>query len=725
MSDVNRLLFGKNTTENIVSLETQDGHVELFIQQPDGSVISKFESNKYWILANSNKVLKGWIRLQGDQHYCWGLQVDTKEELNKFKAILRKSNIDIYSIYDGKESCMVNKGYTYYKGLKHTDVTTLSFDIETNGLKQNAESRVFLISNTFRKNGVTSRRLFCFDDYENDGQMIQAWCEWVNDLDPSIILGHNIVTYDFPFINFVSKLHGYEGLKLGRDKGSLMEIASYESNFRIDGSRDQAYKRLHIYGREIIDTMFLAIKYDFQRKYESYGLKAIIKHENLEVKDRQFYDASTIKDNYNIPEEWKKIKAYAEHDADDSLALYDLMSPSMFYWCQKVPKCFQAIIEGATGSQINSMMVRSYLQEGYSIPKASPVEAYEGAISIGNPGIYKNVSKVDVRSLYPSIMIAYEVYDSDKDPKGNFLKIVKELTSLRIKNKQLAKETGLQYYSDLEQSEKIGINSAYGFMGAEGLNFNCCQAAEFVTAKGREILNLAMNWATSKSFLIVNADTDSISFCKKDMSFITESDRNSLRDELNKLYPSEIVFEDDGYYEKVIVLRAKNYVLYDGKKIKYKGSALKSATIEPKIKEFLDVVLKEMLHNEVDYIRSIHSIYDDYITEASRITDIKPWCSKKSITEKTLSSDRTNETKLMDAIQDKDYVEGDKVYVFFREDGKLCLAEDFDGKYDKKKMHEKLYKALLRFESVLPIKENFKNYSLKRNKQLLDSLLQT
>jgi DNA polymerase elongation subunit (family B) len=132
--------------------------------------------------------------------------------------------------------------------------------------------------------------------------MIAHWCEWVREIDPSIILGHNIITYDLPFLTHVAKLYKYEGLQLGRDE-SYMTSWTYPSKFRIDGSREQEYHKLKVYGREIIDTMFLSIKYDIGRKYESYGLKAIIKHENLEVKDRQFYDASTIKDNYLIPEE--------------------------------------------------------------------------------------------------------------------------------------------------------------------------------------------------------------------------------------------------------------------------------------------------------------------------------------------------------------------------------------------------------------------------------------
>jgi hypothetical protein len=55
--------------------------------------------------------------------------------------------------------------------------------------------------------------------------------------------------------------------------------------------------------------MFLSIRYDtFAKKYNSYGLKNIIKQENLERIDRVAYDASQIRFNYKNPVEWVKIK---------------------------------------------------------------------------------------------------------------------------------------------------------------------------------------------------------------------------------------------------------------------------------------------------------------------------------------------------------------------------------------------------------------------------------
>lgn len=710
------LINGKNNTGNIVSIEVKDDVAELFIENPeDNSITIETVPNKRWVLSNYAHG-KNWVKLQGNLHYKYGCQFTTKEDFNKSLSFLRKKNVDTYQIYDDKESCMVNKGITYFKGMKNTDPSILSFDIESTGLYHNNNSKVLLISNTLRKKSGILRKLFAYDDYESQAEMIDDWCNWVRENDPSIICGHNIYTYDFPYLNFVAKASG-TSLNLGRDDSDIY-IANKPSQFRIDGSRSQEYHKVRIYGREVIDTMYLAVKYDVAtKKYESYGLKSIIKTEGLEKTDRVMYDAGQIRFKYKDPIEWEKIKAYCEHDADDALALYDLMSPSLFYMTQMVPKSFQSMIETATGSQINSIMVRSYLQEGHSIPKANEAMPYEGAISFGEPGIFRNVYKVDVASLYPSIMIECEVYDVDKDPKGNFLRLVRTLTEERLKNKALAKTS--KYHDDLQSSQKITINSCYGFLGTPGLQFNSPTAAEFITKTGRDILQTAIEWARGKGFFVVNADTDSISFNHSEGKDLSKEERDVLLKDLNSQFPKRISWEDDGYYRTICVLKAKNYIMDDGKKVKYKGSAIKASTKPPALKEFIKRMIGSILEGKTDYTE----IYTSYIKEVGNITDIKRWATRKTISDKVLESERTNEAKVRDAIEGTEIVEGDRIWVYYKEDNSLSLIEKFDGNYNKERLLKNVYDTAKIFDTVLDCKELFPNYALKKNKAKLEELL--
>ena len=219
------------------------------------------------------------------------------------------------------------------------------------------------------------------------------------------------------------------------------------------------------------------------------------------------------------------------------------------------------------------------------------------------------------------------------------------------------------------------------------------------------------------NFIIGPTDTDSISFCKEDFGSFSEEERNSLLKELNSLFPEGLVWEDDGYYECVVAIKSKNYVLYDGKTIKIKGSALKATTKEPALKEFINRTIESMIFNKNNYV----DLYNEYVLEINNITDIKRWSTRKTITEKVLSSERTNEEKVRDAIEDSEYVEGDRAYFYFKPDESLGLIEHFDGSYHKDKLYEKLYKTACVFETIIP-KETFINYKLKRSKILLEGL---
>lgn len=710
--EYNKLLHGKDTTERVVSIEVKGNSAELFIEDDKG-VSSKFVKNKFWMLSpRPYDEVEGWIRLNGNLHYKYGVQVDTEEEFFDLRDYLRHK--DTYSVYDHKEALMIKDGITYFKGMKLKDVSVLSFDIESTGLEHNEESKVLLISNTFRRGDKIVKKLFAYDDYDSDADFFNAWCCWVRDVNPSVLVGHNIFSYDLPYMDFCCSNAG-GSLSLGRD-GSSIRFDDYVSRKRKDQTQDIHFKRCFIYGREVIDTLFLAINYDIAtKKYESYGLKAIIKQEGLEKQNRTFYEAQKIRYNYKNPVEWAKIKDYCIDDSDDALALYDLMAPPFFYMTQNIPKPYQAVGYSASGSQINSIMCRSYLQEAHSLPKRSESEEFVGAISIGNPGIYSNVFKIDVASLYPSIMIHYEIYDKAKDPKAYFKELVSTFTTLRLEYKKLAKQD--KYYDDLQSAYKIFINSCYGFLGASGLSFNSPVNAALVTEKGREILNKTIAWATNKGFQIVNADTDSISFCTSDQSDISTDTQSLLLKDVNSLFPERIRFEHDGVYKKIIVVKAKNYILWDGKKLKYKGSAIKASTKEPALKEFIQRLIDSILYDKNNY----SDIYNEYVKEIFHIKDMKRWVTRKTITDKVLNAKRTNEQKVLDAIKNSEYSEGDRAYFYFREDGSLSLVEKFDGQYDKEKLLEKLFKTAKTFNTVLDMNQ-FPNYKLVRNKALLEKI---
>lgn len=730
----NKLIYGKNDLTRIVSIEIKDDVATIFRELEDGSIDIVTTPHRYWILSNRPHS-KGWNRLLGEEYYKWGKQyTNFKDWLKDKKETLK--GCDIYSISNVAEAMMIKDGFTNFKDMKHDEISILCFDIEATGLERNEDSKVLVISNTLRKNKKVTKKLFSYDEYDSEHEMIDAWSNWVRENDPSIIAGHNIYGYDLPYLDYCRRKSAWssegkptndydesdytkvKGIKLGR-MDHYLTFNSYESKFRVDGSRDLHYNKANIYGRQLVDTMFLAYRYDLARKYDSYALKYIIEKEGLVKENRQFYDASKIRDNYKKPEEWLKIKEYCADDGDDALALFDLMVPPFFYMTQLIPKPFQLIIESASGSQLNSVMVRSYLQDKHSIPKADKKVDFEGAISFGEPGVYKNAVSLDIASLYPSIMLQYQVYSAEKDPNRNMLNFLEFMRNERLKNKKLAKETGLSHYKHLDQSYKILINSLYGFMGATGLNYNFPNGAAEVTRRGREILMYSMEWATSKGFTVPKGDTDSITLWKNGQKF-TEEEVDGLIDEINGQLPEEINFELDAFYDSIVVFKAKNYAYREGEKISTKGSAIKASTKSVALKEFIKEILNCLLYDKSQ--QDVLNLYVKYAKEIKEIKEIKRWAARKTLSDTMRKSERTNETKVIDALEGSEYQEGDRFWVFYLPDDSLSLVENFDGKYNLTRLYKNLYDTMKIFDTVLPVKELCPNFSLKKNQKLIEEL---
>lgn len=211
-------------------------------------------------------------------------------------------------------------------------------------------------------------------------------------------------------------------------------------------------------------------------------------------------------------------------------------------------------------------------------------------------------------------------------------------------------------------------------------------------------------------FQIVNADTDSISFAKADGAFIPLEERKAFIKDINDKSPEFMQWADDGYYKKVIILMAKNYVLQteDGK-IKYKGSAVKAPGKPLALREFIKEMIGLILEDKTNYLE----VYNKYAKEILNITDIKQWSDRKTLTATTFTSTRTNETKIIDAIRGTEYVEGNRVWLYFKGDKSLSLVENFDGDYDKTALFKKLYNTVEIFENVLDMNQ-FPNYSLAK-----------
>jgi DNA polymerase elongation subunit (family B) len=245
----------------------------------------------------------------------------------------------------------------------------------------------------------------------------------------------------------------------------------------------------------------------------------------------------------------------------------------------------------------------------------------------------------------------------------------------------------------------------------------------------------------SHNFKLVNADTDSIAFSRPDGSAFSEADQAELLAEINSLLPERIRFEHDGVFEKVIVVRAKNYVLFNEGKIKIKGSGLKVTNKEIALKECIGRIVNSLLGLSTE---TPVEIYYSYVMEIMSIKDISRWASKKTVTKSVLNPERSTEEKILKSLGDRKFQEGDKIRVYFSEvartiesvdkkgkvktkveyDYPLKLEEDWAQDHSSKKLLGKLYNNMEVFENVIDM-NLFPNFTLKKNQDKLKEILLT
>jgi len=698
------LIFGKDQTEKITNITVNDNDT-VDIYKNDGT--HKTLGYKKWAIGST--YTNGSRKYSGYQYYKYMKELSEYE----YEELKSKWNPSVWMARTPEEGFMLKHGYTYYKGLKVSDVSLYSLDIESTSLRKDVpEAQVVLMSRTYRDRfGKLTKKMFDMFDYKNSDEMFHDITEDIKSCDPDIILGHNVLGFDLPYMAEQSPSDLYWGRN-----GSEVKFDTKASKKRKDGSQSYEFFNARIHGREVIDTLFMSISYDTQRNFPSYGLKAIEKYLNLVDDNRIEWDfkkwpvkrlveerTKGTKDGINA---WNLFREYCADDTASPIKMFDIMAPSFFYLAQSVPKTMQQMINEATGSQIDSVMIRSYLQDGHSIPRSSKTKKFKGAVSMGVPGTYEHVLKFDVASLYPSIMLEYNIYDKKKDPNRHMLQLLEYFRDERLTNKKLAKDLGEKYYDDLQNAQKIFINSLYGFMGANFLLYNVPDGAEEVTLRGREINLKGIEWATGhtlkeevkkitnkgkedenteyhwvvgdkvcegKGYDLVNTDTDSFSMTNGEKP--TKETFQELLDDLNSLYSDMIVWEDDGLFDKVIVVAAKNYVLVRDGKVKYKGSSLTDQKKEPILIQFqhdlIDILLTDFKYKILVREEALLECFNRYCKKALDIKDINKWVTKKTVTDKMVSGSTVAGAKAYDACLEaieKDVIkgvqEGDKIWVY-------------------------------------------------------------
>ena len=643
ISDIvtNDLLFGKDKEDRIVGVyQLSDTHIRLFIRD-EGGVRHRDEQFYPFFFLSDSSLLDGFVpddmekfwlvKLAGSNYYQslaifrnWKNHKSAIDFINRKRYADATDNSNKSSPYDNN-SLLYNKGdavtqyflqsgKTLFKGMIFDELYRMQLDIETHydparkrsGGSGIGDDEVIIVSLSDSRGWES----VIHSKNRTEKELLEELITVIVQKDPDVIEGHNIFSFDLSYLQRRCERLGIP-FAIGRN-GLLPK--TYPASIRF-AERSIDYTYFDIPGRHVIDSLFLVQSYDVSRRsMQSYGLKAVAKHFGFASPDRTYVDykdiASLWKNNH------EKLLAYALDDVRETRALSSLLSGSNFYLAQMLPYTYAMTSRIGQAAKIEVLLVREYLRLKQSIPKPSTGQQHSGGYTeVFLKGILGPIVYADVESLYPSIMLSYNICPKS-DELRVFPGILNDLKDLRFKAKERAHEekklgnSSLSANFDAMQSSfKILINAMYGYLGYSGGIFNDFIEADKVTSTGQSLAKKMIMDFEARRCKVIEVDTDGILFIPPP-EVTTELAERELVSEVSSLMPQGIKIGFDGRFKIMISYMKKNYALlgYDQVMI-LKGSSLTSRSGEKFGRDFVRRGFETLLTEDID---GLHNLFTEY-----------------------------------------------------------------------------------------------------------------
>ena len=567
-----------------------------------------------------------------------------------------------------------------FRGMEFPQLRRLQFDLETvttegydfpNAKRAKDEIIIISLSDNTGWELVLSQR-DC-----SEKELLERFVEAVRDRDPDVLEGHNIFRFDLPYLETRAKRHKVP-LALGRDGSTFVKRSSRFSA----AERSVNYTRYDVYGRHVIDTFVLAIFYDTtHRSLDSYGLKSIARHFGVAAPDRTYVDGSKITACWkNDPD---KLLAYALDDVRETRSISAILSPSFFYQSQLIPMKYQDCVVRGNATRIDALFAAEYLTHREALPWPGEARRFEGGLTRAfESGVFENVWHCDIRSLYPSVILADGLRPA-RDSLNVFRRLLDDLRSFRLSAKDAEKNAAnseeKDYYNSLQTTFKILINSFYGYLGFSQGTFNDFDVAEKVTARGREILTMMLGFLEKRGARVIEMDTDGIYFQPPEDAPTTEA----LEKEIQGALPQGIEVELDSVYKAMFCYKSKNYALLgENGEINIAGAALKSRGLEPFQRDFIEATISMLLTGRAGEVEDLYYEYRGAIEK-------RQWPLEKLAKTETLADSPDNYRRKQESGKgrrsaayelalgsDRDYRRGDQVALYIIGDKRKASVVD-------------------------------------------------
>ncbi len=553
--------------------------------------------------------------LNGDNFYQYLLTFETWSDYwDALRQVEHRSDSDqqapdeLYRVGSPAQQYLMQTGRSCLLGMTLDDLHRLQLDIEVysensfpNADRPDDKVIIVALSDNRGWDEVLHLR-----DRIGEEQLLQELVYVLQERDPDVIEGHNIFEFDLAYLLDRCALHGVD-FAIGRD-GSVPR--TYDSSMRF-AERTVDYPAVDIVGRHVIDTYFQVMSFDvFSRDLPDYSLKTAARYFDLAPEERTYIEGT------EIAEAWRTDRAtlleYALDDVIETKRLAGHLSGSTFYLAQMLPMTYGSSARRGPAGKIESLFVREYLRRRHALPRSEwGSQSMGGYTDIFITGVLGPIVYADVESLYPSIMLNYDVQPSG-DTLDLFPQLLERLTDLRLETKEdmkEAEEEEVRSELDARQSSyKVLINSFYGLLGFGLSAFNDFEEADRVARTGQQILRQLIDEIRARGGTVIEVDTDGVLFVPPE-DVRGEQAEIDYTVSLTEAMPEGIRVGFDGRFEKMLSYKKKNYALltYDDE-LKFKGSSLISRSNEPFGRDFVRKAIRRLLDHDV---AGLHELYVD------------------------------------------------------------------------------------------------------------------
>ena len=383
-----------------------------------------------------------------------------------------------------------------------------------------------IVLSTVTNNGFEKQ--FVASQNKDDTTIIQEFMAYIRSFDPDIIVSYGANRTDWTYLRERSHKHGF---LLNFDRASSEPHKGVYGHVSTTG----------IVNIDLADfsNMFPEVKVQ--------NLANFAKNLGVTIERKRIIDETSFADFWDTPQKNAELLQYGLDNAHRVYGTIKLLIDFSIQLSILTLMPLDQVMSAATGFRVESYLIKQAQKIGEIVPRRleqTYVPYTGGLVLLPKPGLHENIAVLDFKSMYPNIMITYNLspdtyiqagdpepsegvyvapeigYRFRKSPPGFYNEALTHLLNIRaaIRQKMKQQTTRTVEYQVLnarQKALKIITNAIYGYAGWIGARWYIKPVAEAASAWGRHIIWTSSQMAKNDGVEVIYGDTDSL-FVKYD-----------------------------------------------------------------------------------------------------------------------------------------------------------------------------------------------------------------